>query len=106
MSKKRGFTLIEVMIVVLVISIMLAIAVPSWIKVRETSNKTACDDNRHHILQAKQFWMQDQGKVSTDVATSADLVPTYIKSFPKCPEGGTYTIGDGNAEVKCSIHNP
>ncbi|MBX3112642.1 MAG: prepilin-type N-terminal cleavage/methylation domain-containing protein [Fimbriimonadaceae bacterium] len=105
MSKKGGFTLVEIMIVVLVISIMLAIAVPSWLKVRETSNQTACDDNRRVINQAKQMWIQDQGKVATDTATAADLAP-YMKSFPKCPENGIYTIGNGNAEVHCSIHYP
>lgn len=105
MPKNRGFTLVEIMIVVLIIGILLAIAVPSWLKVRETTNQTACDDDRRQIAQAKVFWIQDQAKAATDVPTSADLLP-YMKTFPKCPGGGVITIGDGNTEVKCSIHNP
>ncbi len=105
MSKRSGFTLVEIMIVVLIIGILLAIAVPSWIKVRETSQQAACEENRGKINQAKQMWVQDHGKVATDVATPIEL-EEYLKKFPTCPGGGTYTIGDANQEVHCTVHYP
>jgi prepilin-type N-terminal cleavage/methylation domain-containing protein len=102
--KKRGFTLIEVMIVVLVISILAMVAVPAWQYARQRTQERACEANRTKMNDAKAQWMAATGAVPADEPTMADLVPTYIKEIPRCPRNGTYTIGNGNTRVSCSVH--
>jgi hypothetical protein len=48
--------------------------------------------------------MAATGAVPADEPAMADLVPTYIKEIPRCPRNGTYTIGNGNTRVSCSVH--
>ncbi len=101
---RRGFTLVEIMIVVLIIGILLGIAVPSWMKIRQTTRIKACHENLRLVDNAKQQWAMDQGKEATDIADSTELAPEYIKEFPTCPEGGAYTIGPHSTPSSCSIH--
>jgi hypothetical protein len=83
---------------------MLAIAIPNFVKARETSQMNACINNLRQIDIAKNEWALENGKKPGDVPTAQDLKP-YFKNgvFPACPVGGTYTIGAvGNAPT-CSI---
>lgn len=105
LNKKRAFTLVEVMIVVLVISLIMAIAVPQWMKVRESSQQTTCDENRAKIDQAKTLWTQNTGQDGTATPTEADLVPNYLQLFPKCPTGGIYNIRSGDEDCLCPNHS-
>src|SRR5215468_9991742 len=94
---RRAFTLIEIMIVVLIIGILLAIAVPNFVKARESSRRKACIANLRQIEAAKQQWAMDNKKVSSDAPDFSDLVGStkYISGStnPACPSGGSYTIG-------------
>jgi prepilin-type N-terminal cleavage/methylation domain-containing protein len=104
---ERGFTLVEIMIVVLIIGILLAIAVPNFVRARESSRAKACVANLKQIQAAKEQWAMDTNAAPTATPTQADLAPTdgsgYIKSWPRCPSGGTYTIGNLQTDPTCSI---
>jgi prepilin-type N-terminal cleavage/methylation domain-containing protein len=104
--KSKGFTLVEIMIVVLIIGILLAIAVPNFIKARENSRTRTCIANLRQIEAAKEQWAMENKKSSTDVPAATDLTPDYMKSTPTCPSGGTYTIGAINANPTCSTGAP
>src|SRR5690606_26178775 len=91
-NNKRGFTLVEIMIVVLIIGILLAIAVPNFIKSRETSRKQTCIGNLKQMDSAKEQWAMETNKATGAAVVQADLTPDYIKAWPACPSGGTYTI--------------
>ncbi|HET6452760.1 MAG TPA: prepilin-type N-terminal cleavage/methylation domain-containing protein [Armatimonadota bacterium] len=103
---ERGFTLIEIMIVVLIIGILLAIAVPNFVKARETSRAKACVSNLKQIDSAKEQWAMDTKAGDTDpgpLMTAIAGSGLYIKAEPECPSGGVYTIGLIGADPTCSI---
>ena len=108
LKKKRnaGFTLIEIMIVVLIIAILLAIAIPNFLRARETSRAKSCMANMRQMETAKDQWCMDTKAASTATATATDLVTEYMRgtdnTLPLCPSSGTYTIGDMATRPVCS----
>ena len=100
---RRAFTLVEIMIVVLIIGILLAIAIPNFIRARETSRAKSCQSNLQHIDSAKEQWAMDNKKTATDAPGSTDLAPNYLKTYPTCPSNGTYTIGNVGTVPTCTI---
>ena len=101
---RRAFTLVEIMIVVLIIGILLAIAVPNFVKARESSRQKACIANLKQIEAAKEQWAMDTKASPTDTPTAAVLYGStaYVKTTPSCPSNGTYTIGDMSTRPTCN----
>src|SRR5829696_5556572 len=93
-SRRSAFTLVEIMIVVAIIGLLAAIAIPNFIKAREASQKNACIANLRQLDGAKQTWALEEKKVSTSLPTAAMLygATLYIRDTPSCPAGGTYAI--------------
>ena len=93
------------MIVVLIIGILLAIAVPNFVKAREASRAKACVSNLKQIEAAKEQWAMDTKAAATASPALTDLVgaTAYIKATPLCPSSGAYTVGTMTADPSCSI---
>ena len=105
--RKGGFTLIEIMIVVLIIAILLAIAIPNFLRARESSRAKACQGNLRQIETAKEQWAMDTKAASSAEPVAADLVTEYMKgtedTLPLCPSSGAYAVGDMSTRPTCGI---
>ena len=79
----------EIMIVVAIMGLLLAIAIPNFVKTRSNAQKQLCIENLAQIEAAKQMWGVEVGKKNGDVPTEAELIgPTlFLKKEPLCPKG-------------------
>ena len=84
-----------------VICVLVAIALPNFIKPRVVTSKNACINVLRQIEGAKDQWMRDQHKTTNDAPTWDDLRP-YLRDH-ECPDGGSYTIGKAAELPTCSI---
>ena len=87
------------------IPMMLAIAIPNFVKARDTAQMNMCINNLRQIDGAKQQWALQNKKTATDVPTAADLnafLPAGFESLV-CPKMGTYTINALGQSPTCSI---
>jgi len=91
-TRKSGFTLVEIMIVVAIIALLAAIAIPNFVKARTSSQRSACVANLKQIDGAKATWALEAKKVNSDSPSDSDLFGStqYIRVKPACPAGGTY----------------
>ncbi len=107
-NKKAGFTLVEIMIVVLIIGILLAIAIPNFVAARESSRAKACVGNLKQIDSATQQYCMDKklssATYTANLPTLNATAPTglvsaagaagsgYLRAIPVCPESGAYSV--------------
>lgn len=101
-KKNKGFTLIEIMIVVMIIGILLAIAVPNFVRARDTSRASTCVANLKQIDSAKEQYAMENRLGSGATVTQANIVSNYIRTMPACASGGTYAIGTVGANPTCT----
>ncbi len=94
---EQGFTLIELMVVVLIIGILVAIAVPVFMNASQNAKVKSAQANLRTLDGAIQTYISVN---NTEPSAISDLIPTYIKKMPSDPLGGgdyTYVAATSSA---------
>ena len=109
-NRKSGFTLVEIMIVVAIIGLLAAIAIPNFVKARTTAQTNACIANLKQVQGAIEQWALEQKKgptatvALTDIAGASDkYIKQAINTELKCPAGGTYAITTVAVNPSCTV---
>lgn len=101
MKNKKGFTLIELIVVIAILGILALFLVPSFIGYADDAQKATCDANRHLIERSYKFY-----KVKNEDVKLSDYIIGDGSEYQgsQCPSKGTYSYDDLNGKVLCSIH--
>lgn len=106
-NRKFGFTLVEIMIVVAIIGLLAAIAIPNFVKARTSAQKNACVNNLRQIDGAIEQWALEAKKKQGDAVTANDVSP-YLKgnTMPTCPsDNSAYVVATVGAAPTCPNAN-
>jgi len=105
---KTGFTLVEIMIVVAVIGLLAAMAIPNFANARANAQARSCINNLIQIDDAAEQFALENGKKNGDAINyPSDLTP-FIKlnaahGIPGCPAGGSYSVSVVGTPPACSL---
>ena len=112
-NRKAGFTLVEIMIVVAIIGLLAAIAIPNFVRARTTSQTNACISNLRTIDGAKASWALETHKQNSDTPVDTDIQPYLGRgssgALPTCPNDSaqtfntSYSPNDVGTKPTCQI---
>ena len=106
-SRNAGFTLVEIMIVVAIIGLLAAIAIPNFIRARTTSQMNACINNLRQIDAAIQEYALEGNHVATDPVVFANVQPYLGRGAGAsatsiyCPADSAKTFATSYTIVDC-----
>ena len=107
-SNKSGFTLVEIMIVVAIIGLLAAIAIPNFVRARTTAQQNACINNLRQIDGAKQQWGLENRAGSTATPANSDIQPYLGRgnngTLPVCPSDSSKRFD--TSYVKGNLQTP
>jgi prepilin-type N-terminal cleavage/methylation domain-containing protein len=104
-STRTGFTLVEIMIVVAIIGLLAAIAIPNFVRAKDEAQKQACINNLKSIAGLKVTWALDHKRGNSEVPSDSDLFGPmlYLSTKPSCPANGTYSLNQVDTKPACSV---
>ncbi len=104
MRNKKGFTLVEVIVVLVVLGILASIVIPSLVRYIDKSKQQACIVNRAEALREYTDFIDLFGD---DITFDEYAAVAFSTAKELCPAGGTCSFvgGDGGGKLTCSVHD-
>lgn len=104
---RKGYTLVEIMIVVAILAVLLSVAIPNYLKSGKNTSKNSCIVNLRQIDSAMEQWAIENNIVAGTVlgAMEESEVYAYVDGgMPSCPSGGEYSLHavGSRPQVTCS----
>lgn len=104
LRNQKGFTLMELMIVIVIIGVLAAIGVPAYTNYVEKAKAATCDANRRSLSTANGLYYAENGRYTGDINNLDAYLDATTISKLTCPSNGTFTFHD-DGTITCSVHD-